>query len=732
MDFNYFTFTWEIAFQSLEPVPNVAIFGYIAAPKPGSLSERDLDQVFTPVFSLFMSKKDKFPKKSSQVSILKGRLDISRSGMGFVIVEGQEKDIAVRPNEFNRAFHGDIVRVQVDKGARSGKRTEGKIVEVAERKQTEFIGNIEMSKSFAFFIPASEKPMPDFYIAPEDLKGAKDGERVIVELVKWDKGDKKPQGTVVSVLKSEDENDAAMKEILIEAGFSLGFPEDVMKETEHLSEVITREETRKRKDCRDILTFTIDPVDARDFDDALSIRNLDNGFYEIGVHIADVSHFVRPGSALDRNAYERATSVYLPDRVNPMLPERISNELCSLRPHEDKYTFSVIFQMDNHANVKHHWIGRTLIHSNHRFTYEEVQEIIEKKDGLHVKPIVLLNELAQKMRRDRFRNGAINFSSQEVRFRLDENKKPIGIVIKESKEANKLVEEFMLLANRTIASYVSKIRINKEPIPFPYRIHDTPDDEKLKPFVAFARKFGYTFDMHDESAVAGSFNKLLKEVQGKPEQHVLEQLGIRTMAKAVYTSENIGHYGLGFEHYCHFTSPIRRYPDVMVHRVLQECLDKDLKPDKKMEDKCRHCSDRERKAMEAERAGNKYKQVEYMQQWLGRDFDGIISGVAAFGFFVETIEHKCEGMVTVRDLSEYDDFRLDEADYALVGLRTKRKFRMGDRVRIRVMAANLSKRQLDYEWVPFEGKGDGGGERPGVKTAQKTVRSIKQKAKKKD
>lgn len=383
-----------------------------------------------------------------------------------------------------------------------------------------------------------------------------------------------------------------------------------------------------------------------------------------------------------------------------MLPEKISNELCSLRPHEDKYTFSAIYQITNRAEIKNIWIGRTLIHSNHRFTYEEVQEIIEKKDGLHHKPILLLNNLAQKFRKERFDNGAINFSSQEVRFQLDENKKPIGIVVKESKDAHKLIEEFMLLANRSVAEYISKIKVNKDPIPFPYRIHDTPDDEKLKPFVAFAKKFGYTFNMHDEAAVASSFNKLLIDVQGKPEQHVLEQLGIRTMAKAVYTSENIGHYGLGFEHYCHFTSPIRRYPDIMAHRILQECLDKNVKPDKKMEEKCKHCSERERKAMEAERASNKYKQVEFMQNYLGEDFDGIISGVASFGFFVETVLHKCEGMVTIRDLSDHDDFRLDDADYALVGLRTGKKFRIGDLVKIKVVSANLTKRQLDYQWIP--------------------------------
>jgi ribonuclease R len=651
-----------------------------------------------------MTNKIKAPKKSSQIKIVKGTLDISRSGIGFVKVEGMDKDVLVRPNDFNRAFHGDTVKVQILKDAMPGKRIEGKITEVTERKQADFIGNLQVSKTFAFFTADTEKPMPDFFIPVEKLNGAKDGERVLVRFAKWDKDAKKPEGEVVSVIKAEDMNDFAMKELLIDCGFPLTFDDAVMKEANALSENITRQELVKRKDCRDILTFTIDPVDAKDFDDAISIRNLDNGNYEIGVHIADVSHFVTPGSILDKAAYERATSVYLPDRVNPMLPEKISNELCSLRPNEDKYTFSVIYQINNRAEIKHSWIGRTVIHSNHRFSYEEVQEIIEKKDGLHVKPILLLNDLAQKFRRERFRKGAINFSSQEVRFQLDEKGKPIAVVVKESKDAHKLIEEFMLLANRSVAEYVSKIKVNKEPIPFPYRIHDTPDDEKLKPFVAFAKKFGYVFDMHDEAAVAASFNKMLKDVNGKPEQHVLEQLGIRTMAKAVYTSSNIGHYGLGFEHYCHFTSPIRRYPDVMVHRILQECLDKNLKLDKKMDDKCKHCSDRERKAMEAERAGNKYKQVEYMQQYLGEDFEGIISGVAAFGFFVETVLHKCEGMVTVRDLSEHDDFRLDETDYALVGLRTKRKFRMGDKVTIKVVAANLGKRQLDYMWVP-EGSG---------------------------
>ncbi len=660
-----------------------------------------------------MAKQKKAASKSSKTKILKGELEISRSGMGFVKVEGVEQDIMVKPNDFGLAFNGDLVRVEVP--LHQGGRDQGKVVDVVQRRKTEFLGTMEINNKVAFFVSGNEK-IPDFYIPQDKINSAKHGDKVVVRFSRWDKADRKPEGEVISVLDAKSEGDLAMKEILVEAGFPLKFDEVVLKEANKLEDKITREEVRKRKDCRDILTFTIDPVDAKDFDDAISIRNLDNGYYEIGVHIADVSHFVTPGSILDEAAYERATSVYLPDRVNPMLPEKISNELCSLRPNEDKYTFSAIFQITNRAEIKHKWIGRTIIHSNHRFTYEEVQQTIETGDGLHHKPILLLDSLAKQFREERFKKGAINFSSQEVKFKLDDNGKPIGIEIKESKDAHKLIEEFMLLANRTVAEYVSKIKINKEPVPFPYRIHDTPDDEKLQMFVAFAKKFGYTFNTHDEMAVANSFNKLLKDVQGKPEQHVLEQIGIRTMAKAVYTSENIGHYGLGFENYCHFTSPIRRYPDILAHRIIQECLDKNVRPDKKMEEKCKHCSERERAAMEAERAGNKYKQVEYMKDFIGDEFEGVISGVSNFGFWVETIEHKCEGLVSLTSLSEFDDFRHDAENYALIGLRSKRAFRMGDKVRIRVMSANLSRRQLDYEWV------HGAPETKGGKTAKKNTR----------
>ncbi|MFL9484156.1 ribonuclease R [Chitinophagaceae bacterium LWZ2-11] len=643
--------------------------------------------------------KAKTPKNTKAPAAKQGVLDITRSGIGYVVIADGSGDILVRPGDFNTALHGDTVAVKLVKENPGTKRKEGRITDVITRKQTEFIGRLQLSTNFAFFIPDSDKPMPDIFIPLDKLKGAKNKDKVVAKLVKWEKGDKKPVGEVVSVIEAEDENDGAMKELLAEAGFPLSFPEEVLAETAKLTEVIDAEEIKKRKDCRDILTFTIDPADAKDFDDALSIRKLKNDIYEIGVHIADVSHFVLPETALDEEAYKRATSVYLPDRVNPMLPEKISNELCSLRPHEDKCTFSAIFQMNAKGEVKQYWLGKTVIHSDHRFAYEEVQEIIEKKEGPFRDEVLILHELAQKLRKARFSEGAINFSSQEVRFKLDAKGKPIGIVVKESKEANQLIEEFMLLANRTVAENVSKVEVNKKPVPFPYRIHDTPDEKKLQPFMEFARKYGHKFDVSTPEKIAESFNQMLEDVKGKPEQHVLEQLGIRTMAKAAYTTQNIGHYGLAFEYYCHFTSPIRRYPDVLVHRVLESILIQKTIIDKKMEEKCKHCSERERSAMECERAGNKYKQVEFMSERLGQEFDGVISGVASFGFWVETVNEKCEGLISIVSLGEYDEFMHVESDYSLVGRRSGRKFKMGDKIRIRVVSANLEKRQLDYEWI---------------------------------
>lgn len=629
--------------------------------------------------------------------VLKGRIEITRSGMGFVIVDKLEKDILVRPGDMLNALHGDEVRVRVTNNSNASSRMQGVVTEVVSRKQTDFVGEIRLSKNFAFFVSDSDKPMPDVYIPLPALNGATDGQRVVVKILKWEPN-KKPEGEVIGLLDSENPGDAAMKEILLENGFPIEFPEEVLEEAARLPDKISAAEVKKRKDFRKILTFTIDPVDAKDFDDAISYRKTKSGF-EIGVHIADVSHYVQPDTALDEEAYKKATSVYLPDRVNPMLPEEISNVLCSLRPKEDKLAFSAVFEFNTKGQIKKTWLGRTVIHSDHRFTYEEVQEIIEQKEGLFVEEILHLNQLAQQFRAARFKEGAINFSSQEVRFKLDETGKPIGIIIKESKEAHQLIEEFMLLANRTVASYVAEIEVEKNPIPFAYRVHDQPDEEKLRPFTEFALKLGYRFDLSSPERIAKSFNEMLAAAQGKPEQHVLEQLGIRTMAKAVYTTDNIGHYGLGFTHYCHFTSPIRRYPDILVHRVLQECLEGKIRPDKKMEQKCRHSSERERAAMDCERAGNKYKQVEYMQAFLGEEFEGVITGVSAFGFWAETVEHKCEGLVSIQSLSDYDDFRLVESDYMLVGRRSGRKFGIGDRVRIRVISGNLQKRQLDYEWV---------------------------------
>lgn len=646
------------------------------------------------------SKKRKEKTRSSSSRVVKGVIDITRSGMGFVTVEGMEADILVRPQDFNTALHGDAVRVAVKDADGRGRRLQGVVKEVLQRKRTEFIGSLQMNKGFAFFVSESEKPMPDIFIPLHAIGKAKDGDRVVVKLIEWDnEGNKRPVGEVITVMDAENTNDAAMKEILLDGGFPLQFSEEALEVAARIPDVIGAEEIKKRKDIRDVFTITIDPVDAKDFDDAISFRKLKNGYFEIGIHIADVSHYLEPESPLDQEAYGRATSVYLPDRVNPMLPEHISNVLCSLRPHEDKLTFSAIFQMSARGEVKQYWLGKTVIHSDHRFTYEEVQEIIEAKAGLHAEEVLTLNDIAQKLRKKRFNNGAINFSSQEVRFKLDEKGDPIGIVIKESKEAHQLIEEYMLLANRTVAENISKLKVNGKPLPFPYRTHDDPDEEKLVPFAAFAKKFGHKFDTSSPEAIASSFNQLLKDVSGKPEQHVLEQLGIRTMAKAKYTTENVGHYGLGFEHYCHFTSPIRRYPDVQVHRILFDVLNNNIHADKKMEEKCKHTSERERAAMQAERDANKYKQVQYMRNFMGEEFDGVISGVASFGFWVETVDHKCEGLVSINSLLEYDEFRHVEADYCLQGYRSAKTFRMGDKVRIKVVGANLAKRQLDYEWV---------------------------------
>lgn len=633
---------------------------------------------------------------------VEGKLQVTKSGMGFVLnTDPEQGDVMIRPRDFNTAISGDTVVAAVTKESKVTGKKEGQIVKVTNRKQSEFVGTIELSKNFAFFLADGDKNIPDIYIPSEKINGAKNGDKVIAKLLRWNNKDKKPLGEVVSILNPEDVNDAAMKNLMLENGFEIDFPKEVLEETAQLSEVLDPAEIKKRKDYRNVLTFTIDPNDSKDFDDAISIkRTRGKGMFEVGVHIADVSHYVIPGSALDNDAYSRSTSVYLPDRVNPMLPEKISNELCSLRPNEDKFTFSAIFTISTKGIIKGTWIGRTAIHSDRRFTYNEVQTILDGKEDPLAEDLKIVNEISLALREKRFEKGAINFDSQEVHFNLDAKGKPVGVEVNESNQAHHLIEELMLLANRAVAELAAKTKNGDDPIPFPYRIHDQPDKEKLLPFVAFARKFGYTFDIKNEETIASSFNKMLEQCKGKPESMMLQQLGIRTMAKAAYSPTNIGHYGLGFVDYCHFTSPIRRYPDVMVHRLIQEILDGNKPVDEEMKAKCQHCSEKERASLDCERSANKYKQVEYMQQFVGEEFDGLVSGVSGFGFWVETLNTKCEGLVSIKDLAAIDDFKLMEEDYSLLGMRTGIKFRMGDKVKIQVAAANLEKRQLDYAWVP--------------------------------
>ena len=645
------------------------------------------------------SKKDKGAKKGSHsFNTYKGTLDITRSGMGFVTVAGQERDILVHRENLHGALNGDEVVVAITKVGRSG-RQEGTIKEITRHKQVEFSGRLEVKEHFAFFIADAPEMGVDIFVPLHLLNEAVDGDRVVVRVVDWAEKKKNPVGEVVRITTHDSLNEKAMQDILMEAGFPLSFPDEVLEDAARYSEHIDAAELRKRRDFRKTLTLTIDPVDAKDFDDALSFVAHKDGSFEIGVHIADVAHFIEPDSALDKEAYNRATSVYLPDRVLPMLPERLSNELCSLRPDEDKYAFSAVFQIDKKGKVKEYWLGRTIIRSARRFTYEEVQDVIEGGSNDHEGVLRTLNEIAQNLRAARFKKGAINFSSQEVRFVLDEAARPIAVVVKESKEAHQLIEEFMLLANRTVAHHVGQITYRDKPLPFPYRVHDQPDEAKLEMFAAFAGRYGYKFDRSSPQAIAKSFNQMLKAVEGKPEQHVLESLGIRTMAKAVYTTENIGHYGLGFEDYCHFTSPIRRYPDVLVHRILAQVLENEISPIKGLEQKCRHCSEQERAAMQAERDANKYKQVEYMRQFIGDEFDAVVSGVSAFGFWAETVDTKCEGMVSINELASIDQFELPEGEYALVGRHTRMTFRVGDAVRVKVLDASLKSRTIDYGLV---------------------------------
>lgn len=632
----------------------------------------------------------------SRIPSVSGTLDIAKHGMGYVMVPGMETDIIVKRENLKNAMHGDTVEVAIIKVNPTSKRPEGLITKIIKRGQSELIGTVQLKSFFAFVIPDNKSFTKDIFINEQNSKGLKNGDRVIVKITDWSDKLKNPEGEITEVLNDERVNEIAMKEILLQQGFTLEFPEDVMKEATALPNTIDEYEISQRLDLRKTLTITIDPHDAKDFDDAISYKVLENGNMEIGVHIADVSHYVKPHTALDKEAYSRATSVYLPDRVLPMLPEKISNELCSLRPHEDKLTFSAIFEMNPKAEVLNYKLGKTVIHSDRRFTYEEAQEIILGKDDSHKEIILTLNNLSQQLRKRKFEAGAINFTSEEARFILDEHGIPTDVVVKESNESHQLIEELMLLANRTVAEYVAHKKYKNEAIPFPYRIHDSPDIDKLKPFAAFAATFGHKFNLSSPDKISASFNKMIAHTGHHPEDAILHTLGIRTMAKAVYSTENIGHYGLAFEYYCHFTSPIRRYPDVLVHRILEQCLQNDITPISNMDEMCAHTSEKERKAMEAEREGNKYKQVEFMRKHLGEEFDAVISGVANFGFWAQTIAHRCEGFVSTLDLNDSGNYKFNEEEYALINKRSGKKFQIGKPIKIKVLAANLEKKQIDF------------------------------------
>ena len=632
-------------------------------------------------------------------TFIEGKVDLTNDGSAFIVTDDEfESDIFVAPRKLRNALNGDRVKVYVYAKSK-GKHKEGEVIEIIQRAKTEFTGIVKLSERFAFFVPDDRKMMHDIFIPMNQLNGAKNGIKAVAEITDWPSDAKNPIGRIKHILGAQGENDTEMNAILAEYGFPLSFPAEVEHEAEEIPEVITEQEIAKRRDFRDILTFTIDPFDAKDFDDAISFKRLDNGNYEIGVHIADVSHYIIPDSALDKEALDRATSVYLVDRVIPMLPERLSNGLCSLRPKEDKLCFSAVFEMNEEAHIITEWYGKTIIHSDRRFTYEEVQEIIEAKAGDHVDEILKLNELAYILRARKFKNGAISFETTEVKFMLDATGKPTGVYVKERKDAHKLIEDFMLLANRKVAEYVSKLGKGKHKYTFVYRAHDSPKPESLANFAKFAERFGYRINTKSDKETAKSLNFLMEDVEGKKEQNVLTQLAIRSMAKAIYTTKTSSHYGLAFDHYTHFTSPIRRYPDVMVHRLLFHYLNGGQSANAEhYEELCKHSSQMEKKAADAERASVKYKQAEYLRDQVGNVFSGVISGVTEWGMYVEIIENKCEGMIRLRDISD-DFYTLDEKNYAIIGQRKKKVYQLGDEVTIRVKNVDLTKKQIDFSLV---------------------------------
>lgn len=632
--------------------------------------------------------------------ILSGRMSVNPSGSAYLISDNLPKNIYISKFRTNHAFHLDNVKIKVIEG--EGRALEGEVIEIVERFRNEFVGTIQISPRYAFFVPDSNKIPIDFYIPIDKTLNATDGQKVVAKITSWKANAKNPNGVIVRIIGDAGEHETEIHSILEEYGLPYNFDEEINAEADAISTEITQTEIDKRRDMRDVLTFTIDPATAKDFDDALSVQWVD-GVLEVGVHIADVSHYLRPDTALDKEAFARGTSVYLVDRCVPMLPEKLSNELCSLKPHEDKLCFSAVFKLDHNGHVIDEWYGRTVIHSDHRFTYEEAQEIIELKEspnpnnGVFSKLFHAVKELdryAKKMRKTRLSKGSISFDKNEVRFKLDENNKPTELIFKTAKDSNKLIEEYMLLANRHVAQL-----LNKAGIPMVNRAHDKPNEEKLNSLKDFIKQFGYEIKTQDPVEITTTLNKLLTDIKGQPEENMINNLVVRTMQKADYRTENIGHYGLGFKDYAHFTSPIRRYPDVMVHRILGRFLENKstMKMDK-LNAKCKHLSEREKKAQKAERDSIKFMQCVYMSSFIGRVYKGIVTSVMEYGLFVEIEETKCDGMVRLSSIGG-DTYQADVANYCIKGYNTGNKISLGDEVMVLVESVDIEKKNINLNLI---------------------------------
>ncbi|MEA1785718.1 ribonuclease R [Arenibacter sp. GZD96] len=705
-------------FTVLEKEPNKTFNYKQIAAKIGITDANDRNELIKSLVALKERKKiveesrGNYKAIASTRSYHRGVVDITGRGNAYIKIDGMEEDVFIPSNKLHKAFHKDIVEVYIYP-RRSGKKLEGEVTQVLERHKMSFVGIVDMQKTFAFVRPSDFRMYTDIFVGKDNLGEATDGDKVIVEITNWPDRADSPEGSIRQVLGKPGEHHTEIHSILAEYGLPYEFPIEVEQYANGLDTGIKEEEIAKRRDMREVLTFTIDPKDAKDFDDALSFQYLENGNYEIGIHIADVSHYVIPDTLLDDEAYNRATSVYLVDRVVPMLPEVLSNNACSLRPNEDKYTFSAVFELDAKAHVINQWFGRTVTNSNERFAYEEAQHIIETgssaiPDEVSIRGYAYnvsdsivdatkkLNDLAHIMRARRMQAGAISFDKIEVRFNLNEQHEPESVYFKEAKEANKLIEEFMLLANRKVAEYIGKQKPVKT---FVYRVHDIPDEDKLMALNQIISRFGHQLNFKDRKSISNSLNKLLEDVKGQKEQNLVDTLAIRSMSKAIYTVDNIGHYGLSFDYYTHFTSPIRRYPDVMVHRLLQHYLEGAASPKAEIfQEKCKHSSDMESLAANAERDSVKYMQIKYMQDHGEKEFLGVISGVTEWGVYVEIIENKCEGMVRIRDIKN-DYYIFDEKQYAIIGERTKKTFQLGDEVIVKVKNADLAKRHLDFTLI---------------------------------